>query len=157
MYSTTRGLRYAVAMGMVFIMALASSSIRSFSAAQRGGWDDHLDAPFRRHRGRSSAGPGQGKPLLGLDHLHLGALYFPGAARGDLLLVAPGERGTLGFEAYRRLFADANFWPRSPSRWSTPIAAILLSLLIIVPTAYWVTLKLPKLRPVVEFITLPPS
>ena len=36
------------------------------------------------------------------------------------------------------------------------IAAIILSLLIIVPTAYWVTLRLPKLRPVVEFITLLP-
>jgi len=36
------------------------------------------------------------------------------------------------------------------------VAAIVISLLIIVPTAYWVTLRLPRLRPVVEFITLLP-
>ncbi len=36
------------------------------------------------------------------------------------------------------------------------MAAIVLSLLIIVPTAYWVTLRMPRLRPVVEFITLLP-
>ena len=32
----------------------------------------------------------------------------------------------------------------------------MLSLLIIVPTAYWVRLRVPRLRPVVEFVTLLP-
>jgi putative spermidine/putrescine transport system permease protein len=36
------------------------------------------------------------------------------------------------------------------------VAAIFISLLIIVPTAYWVRLRMPKLRPIVEFITLLP-
>lgn len=36
------------------------------------------------------------------------------------------------------------------------VAAIFLSLLIVVPTAYWVTLRLPKIRPIIEFITLLP-
>jgi putative spermidine/putrescine transport system permease protein len=36
------------------------------------------------------------------------------------------------------------------------IVTILVSLLIIVPTAYWVRLKLPRLRPIVEFVTLMP-
>ena len=65
-------------------------------------------------------------------------------------------KGTLGFEAYRRLFADTNFLPSFSESIVNAIAAIFLSLLIIVPTAYWVTLRLPKLRPVVEFITLLP-
>ncbi|HJQ13671.1 MAG TPA: ABC transporter permease subunit [Anaerolineales bacterium] len=66
------------------------------------------------------------------------------------------EKGKLGFEAYRRLFADTNFVPSFSESIVNAIAAILISLLIIVPTAYWVTLRLPKLRPVIEFITLLP-
>ncbi len=36
------------------------------------------------------------------------------------------------------------------------VLTIVASLALIVPTAYWVRLRLPKLRPVVEFITLMP-
>jgi putative spermidine/putrescine transport system permease protein len=36
------------------------------------------------------------------------------------------------------------------------VLTILLSLLLIVPTAYWVHLRLRRLKPVVEFITLMP-
>jgi putative spermidine/putrescine transport system permease protein len=66
------------------------------------------------------------------------------------------EKDVLGFEAYRRLFEDSNFLPAFTESVVNAVAAILLSLLIIVPTAYWVTLRLPRLRPVVEFITLLP-
>jgi putative spermidine/putrescine transport system permease protein len=66
------------------------------------------------------------------------------------------ERGKFGLEAYRRLFADANFLPSFSESLVNAVAAILISLLIIVPTAYWVTLRLPRLRPVIEFITLLP-
>jgi len=67
-----------------------------------------------------------------------------------------GEKDVLGFEAYRKLFADANFLPAFSESILNAVATILLSLLIVVPTAYWVTLRLPRLRPVVEFITLLP-
>ena len=66
------------------------------------------------------------------------------------------EKDVLGFEAYRRLFADANFLPSFSESIVNAIAAIFISLLIIVPTAYWVTLRLPRLRSVIEFITLLP-
>ena len=36
------------------------------------------------------------------------------------------------------------------------VFTIILGVLIVVPTAYWVRLRLPQLRPVVEFITLLP-
>jgi putative spermidine/putrescine transport system permease protein len=67
-----------------------------------------------------------------------------------------GEKDVLGFEAYRKLFADNNFLPAFSESIVNAIATIVLSLLIVVPTAYWVTLRLPRLRPVVEFITLLP-
>jgi putative spermidine/putrescine transport system permease protein len=66
------------------------------------------------------------------------------------------EKGKLGFEAYSRLFADTNFLPSFSQSIVNALFAICLSLLIIVPTAYWVMLRLPRLRPVVEFITLLP-
>ena len=67
-----------------------------------------------------------------------------------------GEKDVLGFEAYRKLFADTNFLPAFSESIINAVATIFLSLLIVVPTAYWVTLRLPRLRPVVEFITLLP-
>jgi len=67
-----------------------------------------------------------------------------------------GKKDVLGFEAYRKLFADTNFLPSFSQSIVNAVATIFLSLLIVVPTAYWVTLRLPKLRPVVEFITLLP-
>jgi putative spermidine/putrescine transport system permease protein len=84
------------------------------------------------------------------------ALYFLVPLGATFYWSLRAEADNLGFEAYRRLFDDANFWPSFTESLINAIAAIVLSLLIIVPTAYWVTLRLPKLRPVVEFITLLP-
>jgi putative spermidine/putrescine transport system permease protein len=36
------------------------------------------------------------------------------------------------------------------------LATIVAGVLLVVPTAYWIQLRLPKLRPIVEFITLLP-
>lgn len=67
-----------------------------------------------------------------------------------------GKKDVLSFEAYRKLFADTDFLPAFSQSIINAIATIILCLLIVVPTAYWVTLRLPKLRPIVEFITLLP-
>lgn len=86
----------------------------------------------------------------------VGALYFLIPLAATFYWSLRAEKGKLGLEAYRRLFADTNFLPSFSESIVNAIAAILISLLIIVPTAYWVTLRLPKLRPVIEFITLLP-
>jgi putative spermidine/putrescine transport system permease protein len=88
--------------------------------------------------------------------LLVGALYFLVPLGATFYWSLRAEKDVLGFEAYRRLFADPNFWPTFTESVVNAVVAIGLSLLIIVPTAYWVTLKLPRLRPVVEFITLLP-
>ena len=85
-----------------------------------------------------------------------GALYFLIPLGATFYWSLRAEKGRLGLEAYRRLFADANFLPTFSESIVNAVAAIILSLLIIVPTAYWVTLRLQGLRPVVEFITLLP-
>jgi putative spermidine/putrescine transport system permease protein len=86
----------------------------------------------------------------------LAALYFLIPLAATFYWSLRAVKDTLGFEAYRRLFADASFLPSFSQSIVNAIAAILISLVIIVPTAYWVTLRLPKLRPVIEFITLLP-
>lgn len=85
-----------------------------------------------------------------------GALYFLVPLAATFYWSLRAQKGTLGFEAYRRLFADANFLPSFSQSVVNAFAAILISLLIVVPTSYWVTLRLPKLRPVIEFITMLP-
>ena len=86
----------------------------------------------------------------------VGALYFLVPLAATFYWSLRAEKDKLGFEAYRRLFADTNFLPSFSESIVNAVVAIIISLLIIVPTAYWVTLRLPKLRPVVEFITLLP-
>lgn len=86
----------------------------------------------------------------------VGALYFLIPLAATFYWSLRAQKDVLGFEAYRRLFADSNFLPSFSESIVNAIAAIFISLLIIVPTAYWVTLRLPRLRPVIEFITLLP-
>ena len=60
------------------------------------------------------------------------------------------------FLAYRQVFADPKFLGGLLYSFIVGVITIIVSLLIIVPTAYWVRLKVPRLRPVVEFVTLMP-
>jgi putative spermidine/putrescine transport system permease protein len=84
------------------------------------------------------------------------ALYFLLPLGATFYWSLRAVKDQLTFEAYRRLFADSNFFPAFTESIINAVAAILLSLLIIVPTAYWVTLRFPRLRPIVEFVTLLP-
>ncbi len=103
-----------------------------------------------------SAAPARGSRLWSWLAFLVVALYFVLPLVATFYWSLRAEKGVLGFEAYRKLFADANFLPAFSESIVNAVLAIFLSLLIIVPTAYWVTLRLPGLRPVVEFITLLP-
>jgi len=86
----------------------------------------------------------------------ISALYFLVPLAATFYWSLRAKKDVLGFEAYRKLFADSHFLPAFSESIVNAFLAIFLSLLIIVPTAYWVTLRLPRLRPVIEFITLLP-
>jgi putative spermidine/putrescine transport system permease protein len=66
------------------------------------------------------------------------------------------KRGEYSFAAYERVFADTRF--QESFLYSTILSAatIVFGTLLVVPTAYWIHLRLPKFRPVVEFLTLMP-
>ncbi len=65
-------------------------------------------------------------------------------------------RGELGFAAYASVFGSAAFLQTISYSTVASLIAIVIGAVIIVPTAYWVRLKVPHLRPVVEFISLLP-
>lgn len=59
-------------------------------------------------------------------------------------------------QAYLNTFKDAKFFGTLAYSFVIGLITIVVSTAIIVPTAYWVRLRLPRLRPVVEFVTLMP-
>jgi len=66
------------------------------------------------------------------------------------------RRDVFSLDAYRSVLSDPLF--QQTFLYSVTIGAftIVVGVLLVVPTAYWVRLRLPQLRPVVEFITLLP-
>ena len=86
----------------------------------------------------------------------LGMIYFFLPLFSVFLFSLKAKKGVLSFEAYRLAFQDPNFYRNFGFSMMWAILTIILSLLLIVPTAYWVHLKLKRLKPVVEFITLMP-
>lgn len=60
------------------------------------------------------------------------------------------------FKAYTNTFNDPAFWSSLTYSAVCAMLTIVFSIVLIVPTAYWVRLKVPRARPLVEFITLLP-
>ena len=86
----------------------------------------------------------------------LGAIYF------ILPLVATFEfslrkrRGEYSFDAYRAVFDDHRFLDSFGYSTAAAVATIVVGVFLVVPTGYVIRLRLPRLRPIVEFITLLP-
>ena len=57
---------------------------------------------------------------------------------------------------YREIVDDPEFWRSLRQSFIVSLETIALSLAILIPTVYWVHLKLPRLRPVIGFLALVP-
>ncbi len=88
--------------------------------------------------------------------LAIGFIYFALPLIGTIEFSLRKRRGEYSFDAYRSVFEDPRF--RETFSYSVVMAlcTIVVGILIVVPTAYWVRLRFPRLRPVVEFVTLLP-
>ena len=86
----------------------------------------------------------------------LGAAYFlvPLVATFEFSLKM--RRGYYSFDSYASVFSDTRF--QETFLYSTLIGllAIVVGVLVVVPAVYFVRLRLPHLRPLLEFITLLP-
>lgn len=86
----------------------------------------------------------------------LSGLYFVVPLIATFEFSLRKRRGEYSFDAYRSVFEDSRFIQSFGYSTFVAVAAILVGILLVVPTAYWIRLKLPRLRPYVEFITLMP-
>lgn len=86
----------------------------------------------------------------------IGTLYFivPLIATFEFSLRL--RREAYSFEAYEIVLADPRFQESFLYSTVLSLATILVGVLLVVPTAYWIQLRLPRLRGIVEFLTLLP-
>lgn len=86
----------------------------------------------------------------------IGASYFLVPLLATFEFSLRMRRGEYSFDAYRVVFADPQFQVTFGYSIVMALLTIAVCLLLVVPTAYWVHLRVPRLRSVVEFITLLP-
>ncbi len=86
----------------------------------------------------------------------LGVLYFFLPLLATFLFSLRAKLGTLSFLAYQRILTDPDFIFNFSSSALWAVLTIIVGILIFVPTAYIIRLRLPQFRTPVEFITLLP-
>jgi putative spermidine/putrescine transport system permease protein len=121
--------------------------------------DDRLRARVRTRR----EGPGTTARVFSWIVFVVAFLYFflPLLATFDFSTrakpsAADQAAGTTFAVAYQHVLADPRFFGSLTYSFFVGLVTIIVSLAIVVPTAYWVRLRLPRLRPWVEFVTLTP-
>lgn len=88
--------------------------------------------------------------------LLLGASYFLIPLIASFEFSLRMRRGEYSWDAYRVVLADPMFQQTFGYSIAMALVTICLSILLVVPSAFWVHLRFPGLRPVVEFITMLP-
>jgi putative spermidine/putrescine transport system permease protein len=86
----------------------------------------------------------------------LGAAYFLLPLLATIQFSLSIRRGTLSLDAYTNVLQSPDFQQTLVYSLLIGIAAIVVGLLLVVPAAYFVRLRAPQLRPVIEFVTLLP-
>jgi len=86
----------------------------------------------------------------------LGAAYFFIPLIATMEFSMRARRGVYSFDAYKVVLGDVRFQQTFTYSVVVAICTIVLGVLVVVPAAYWIRLRLPQLRPLVEFITLLP-
>ena len=92
----------------------------------------------------------------GLFWATLGMLYFFVPMYGTLDFSLRMVRGKISLEAYRIVLSDPQFLESFRYSATMGLITILISVLLFLPTVYWMHIRLPKVRPLVEVITILP-
>jgi putative spermidine/putrescine transport system permease protein len=88
--------------------------------------------------------------------LLIGTVYFFVPLFATLQFSLKAKKDQLSLTAYQNVLQSPAFFESFGFSFRTALLSIAVSALLVVPTAYWVNLKLPRLRPVIEFFTLLP-
>ena len=125
--------------------------------------DRVLDGRLAGRFGPRREGPGTAARVFSWIVFIAAFLYFfvPLLATLDFSLRAkPSNADPAGMStvavAYQHVLADPRFFGSLTYSFIVGLITIVVSLGLIVPTAYWVRLRLPSVRPIVEFVTLTP-
>lgn len=96
------------------------------------------------------------KKIWAWGALAFGLLYFLLPLIGMTNFSLKMRRGEYSFDAYAKVLGDAQFQQTFTYSVTMALVTILFGVILVVPTAYWVRLRLPGLRPYIEFVTLLP-
>ncbi|MGC1376123.1 MAG: ABC transporter permease subunit [Anaerolineales bacterium] len=86
----------------------------------------------------------------------LGMLYFFVPLYGTFDFSLRMQKGMLSFLAYQIVLSDPQFLESFRYSVIMGLITIFISVLIFLPTTYWVHLKLPQAKPLIEIITILP-
>jgi putative spermidine/putrescine transport system permease protein len=118
-----------------------------------GTYPDAVDSVATALVPRRERRPGRLRSLPWWIVFILGFLYFFVPLLGTFLF---SMRSQPLFSAYAVVTDDPEFAKTLFYSFLIGVLTIVVSTVLIVPTAYWVRLRLPRLRPYIEFITLLP-
>ena len=88
--------------------------------------------------------------------LLIGLAYFILPLVGMTEFSLKMRRGEYSFDAYAKVLGDPRFQETFTYSVTMALFTIAFGVLLVVPTAYWVRLKVPQARPFIEFVTLLP-
>ena len=94
--------------------------------------------------------------LTGWIVLLFGLAYFFIPLVGLTEFSLRARRGVYSLDAYAKIIRDPEFQATFSYSVVMALVTIAMGVLIVVPTAFWVRLKMPWARPYVEFLTLMP-
>jgi putative spermidine/putrescine transport system permease protein len=86
----------------------------------------------------------------------LGALYFLLPLLATVQFSLSIRRDAITLDAYSNVIQSPQFQQTFVYSLLIAVAAIVVGLLLVVPAAYFVRLRAPQLRPIIEFVTLLP-
>ena len=85
-----------------------------------------------------------------------GVIYFLGPLVATIDFSLRIHREGYSLDAYRNVFQQPEFQHTLTFSLLIGVAAIVVGILLVVPAAYFVRLRAPQLRPIIEFVTLLP-
>ena len=94
---------------------------------------------------------------IGVDKISLAlvVLYLLIPLGATLVFGLEGGGG-IDFSIFQRIFSDPDLSTTLVTSLELAFGATLLAILLVTPTAYWVQLRIPRARPLLEFLSLVP-
>ena len=94
---------------------------------------------------------------FGADKLFLTlVILYLVAPLGATLAFGLSNGNSADLSAFQQIFSDPDFWPTLRLSLELSLATTILTVVLVTPTAYWVQMRLPSMRPLMDFLALVP-